>query len=536
MDKVITALDEIQQINESYEISSTDIEQIRKEIQSAKVCIPVIGKFSAGKSALINTLLGYNKKILKENITPETAVPAEILYSDSEDSVTVFYRNGSVKEFSVEDYRHYEVDANVVKNVRIRLQNRVGFLKEIPDVMLVDMPGFESGFEIHNRAIDEYLPQSLAYIIAVPADDMILRTDIGNILKELCLYDMPLCVAITKYDKRNEEDFELMINKLKQNLRRYIGDREITFCNTSSFTGDAEELENFLKEVQEQAQEILENKYKKQVLPILENTENYLITTKNSSSLSESELEEQEEKFHKQLDSLTSNLSREKEAFREEITDCIREIKDDVQMALENNESEFIVRIMNKEDIKNSINTLIRRTVTSSLQKRFIPKVEKYLKRIDKNISGESIGDVAISMHFDVEAVKKNMTSTVVMVVAGIIMGMPLFGVIMGLVMKLRGDKKREEIKEGIRRRLEGEVFPEVLDKVGTNIEKTIKEQVEKVDTAIEEELSKQQGTLEKAMKEAREKRNQEKAQEEKLMSEITNDLIRIGEIKDGLR
>ena len=37
-------------------------------------------------------------------------------------------------------------------------------------------------------------------------------------------------------------------------------------------------------------------------------------------------------------------------------------------------------------------------------------------------------------------------------------------------------------------------------------------------------------------MKEAREKRNQEKAQEEKLMSEITNDLIRIGEIKDGLR
>ena len=28
-----------------------------------------------------------------------------------------------------------------------------------------------------------------------------------NILKELCLHDMPICIAITKYDKRND-DFE----------------------------------------------------------------------------------------------------------------------------------------------------------------------------------------------------------------------------------------------------------------------------------------------------------------------------------------
>lgn len=95
--------------------------------------------------------------------------------------------------------------------------------------MLVDMPGFESGFEIHNKAIDDYLPQSLAYIVTFPADDMIVRSSIGEILKELCLHDMPLCIVITKYDKAND-DFELVFEKMKESLRRYVGDRKLSIA------------------------------------------------------------------------------------------------------------------------------------------------------------------------------------------------------------------------------------------------------------------------------------------------------------------
>lgn len=65
----------------------------------AKVCTPIIGKFSSGKSALINTILGYTRRILKEDITPETAVPAEIVYSDSEDRIIVVNNDNTYKEF-----------------------------------------------------------------------------------------------------------------------------------------------------------------------------------------------------------------------------------------------------------------------------------------------------------------------------------------------------------------------------------------------------------------------------------------------------
>ena len=254
MEKVISALEEIKNINIEYGISTYAISRLQAEISEAKVCTPIIGKFSSGKSALVNTILGYNKKILKEDITPETAVPAEIVYTDTEDMVTIVKKDETNSALSIDDYRSYEVDANDVKSVQIQLRN--SFLEEIPDVMLVDMPGFESGFEIHNKAIDDYLPQSLAYIITFPADDMIVRSSVGNILKELCLHDMPLCVVITKYDKCND-DFEVTFEKMKESLKRFVGNREIRYCKTSSFTGDAKELEEFLKEIQERSQEIV---------------------------------------------------------------------------------------------------------------------------------------------------------------------------------------------------------------------------------------------------------------------------------------
>lgn len=532
MEKVMEALDELKSINAAYGIDTDGISRLQAEMSEARVCTPIIGKFSSGKSALVNTVLGYSRKILKEDITPETAVPTEIVYTDSEDVITINRNDGSYEQLSVDDYRKYEADANTVKSARIQLRN--SFLEEIPDVMLVDMPGFESGFEIHNKAIDNYLPQSLAYIIAFPADDMIVRSSVGNILKELCLHDMPLCVVITKYDKHND-DFEVVFEKMKESLKRFVGDREIRYCMTSSFTGDAEELEEFLKEIQEKSQEILAHKYKTLSMPLLDNTQNYLVTTLNGSQLSESELDEKEDKLKKQLSSLESKFSKEQDDFDIEISECVGEIKSDVQRAMEAEESTLVAMALNNQSIKDHLNSVIRNTVTVSVQKRFIPKVEKYLKRVTKVISSESFGDVNISFLFDTDRLNEGMTS-IVAVVVGLLLGTPILGIIVGIFMKLSGDKKREEAKQAIRQKLREEVFPQVLKEVGKGIEMTITKQIELINTSIEEELTNQRNTLEKAMADLRQQMNDEKNRKENLIIDIKEDLERLERIKDGLR
>lgn len=531
MEKVMGALEKLKDINTAYDIETDGINRLQEEMSKAKVCTPIIGKFSSGKSALVNTVLGYRRKILKEDITPETSVPAEIVYTDSEDSITVIKNDGAFKQLSVDEYRQYEADANTVKSTRLQLRN--SFLEQISDVMLVDMPGFESGFEVHNKAIDNYLPQSLAYIIAFPADDMILRSSVGNILKELCLYDMPLCVVITKYDKRND-DFEMTFEKLKESLKRFVGEREIRYCKTSSFSGDAEELQDFLEEVQEKSQEILENKYKKLVMSQVENTQKYLVITLNGSQLAESELDEKEEKLKQQLSSLDSKFSKEQSDFETEIADCIDEIKADVQMTLEAEEPTLVAMILNNQNINDHLNSVVRNAVTVSVKKRFIPKVEKYLKRVTKVINSESIGDVCVPFVFDTDKVNKGMTGNIVAVVAGLLLGL-IPGILVGFLMKRLNNKKREEAKQSIKHKLHSDVFPRVLEEVGKGIEMSITKQINNVNTSIEQELVNQRNTLEKAMTDIRQQMNDEKAKKENFAIDIKSDLERIDEIKHEL-
>lgn len=539
MEKIIKALDTLQKINNVYDIPipADSIEQLKHKVLNAKVCTPIIGKFSSGKSALVNTLLGYSRKILREDITPETAIPAEIVYTDTEDSVTIVKNDGTNDSISVQEYRNYEADATTVKCARIQLRN--SFLEEIPDVMLVDMPGFESGIEIHNKAIDDYLPQSLAYIITFPADDMIVRSSVGNILKELCLNDMPLCIVITKYDKKND-DFDETFAKMKENLKRFVGDKKISYCMTSSFTGDAEELEDFLREIQEKSQIILTNNFTNSVLAVADNIESYLKTTLNSSRLSESELNEQEEQLQKQLSELNSKFEKEKENFDLSISECVEEIKNDVRCAMESEESKLVTIAMNNQSLNEPLNNIVRNSVTVSMKKIFVPKVEKYLKRVENVVKGESIGDIHINFSFNAEDITKGVVSSTVAAVAAILIAGPIVGgIIAGIIKyinKLQNEKRREETKQKIRMKLQSEVFPQVLQEVGREIEKSINKQMDLINNSIEKEIKSQRETLEKAMDDVRKKIDDEKADKENLAIDIKMDLERIGEIKNDLR
>ena len=534
MENIKYVLEEIKRINELYSLSTEQIDKVFEEIPTAKVYTPVIGKFSSGKSALVNTFLGYSKRILKEDITPETAVPVELLYSEDNENVRLYFSDDKYSDITVDEYKKKEMDATSTKRVRLMLRN--SFLEEIPDVMIVDMPGFESGFEIHNRAIDDYLPRSMAYIVAFPADDMIIRSSVGNILKELMLHEMPICVVITKYDKRNDE-YEETLDKLKENLCRYIGNGAVTYCVTSSLEGDADQVKQFLAEVQEQSQAILARKFKKNVLSILDSTEGYLKTTLKSSKMNESELDEEEKRLSKDLESLNGRFSGEKENFDLQISSCVEDIKADVEMALKAEENTFVALAMNNQDINDHINTVVRNAVITSVNKRLIPKVEKYLKNVERCINKDGLGDVHLSFDLDTKKISKDMTGSIVAAVAGLLFSMPVLGAIVAGVLYVIGkssaEKKREEQKNEIQLKLRTEVFPQILKEVGDGVEIEITKQMKMINASIEEEIHNQKDTLEKAVADVRQRMLNEKTEKEVLEKDININLAKIRDLRE---
>ena len=537
MEHTFQVLNALKEINQTYTLSNEKIDQTLAEMQTAKICIPVIGKFSTGKSALINRLLGYSRKLLREDITPETAVPTEIVYSPDEEWAEVVRNDQSTESIEIPAYRDLSVDANKVQYIRLHLKN--SFLEKIPDVMIVDMPGFESGFKVHNRAIDQYLPRSLAYMLTFPADDMILRSSIGNILKELCLHDMPICVVITKYDKCNDE-FDETLQNLKANLAHYLGSQSFPICRSGKNAYGAEEVKEFLEQIQQQSQQILAKKFCTSAMSALDTTEQYLRTALSSQNLTESELAEQEETLRQQMNELGTRVSSNQKELNDQLDDCIDLICANVVDNVRKEENTLIVMVLNRQDINERLNLIVRESLTREVQQRLLPKIESYVKKITHQLNSNHFGDINISFHMDLEEIKKNVVSTVVASVAvAFLTSLPLIGAIVAgaltLINKLAGEKKREEQKNQIRQDFAQRLYPQISQDVRTSLKTEVSRQIYAIEQSINEEITTQTNALQQALEDVRCKQQEENQKKADNCMQLNSDLQKISQLRAEL-
>ena len=402
-------LEELKQINTSYGLDNGETDKVLQAIREAKVNVPLIGKFSSGKSAVLNALLG--KRLLKEDITPETAVPAELTYSPDGNTARIFYNDGKMWEGGFRDFQAQALDASAMS--RVQLDLHIPALEQIPDVLLVDMPGFESGYEVHNRAIDNYLPRSMAYLAVFPADDLILRDSVADILRELSLHDTPVAVVVTKYDKRGD-GFDQSLQKLKENLRDCLGTQDFPVLITSSFDRNVKELADYLLTLQNQSTELLERHFRRDVNRLLDSTETFLKTSLRNSALSESQLGEEEDRLRRQIEDLDTSMKEERDRIAREVSGCAGLIRADAQSALDAEKDRLVTMVLNKSSINGAVNSIVRRAVTDGVRRRFLPVVEQYLNRVSENFHKFSAGEIELSVQLELEESAKEISSALV--------------------------------------------------------------------------------------------------------------------------
>lgn len=533
MESFYNLLENLEEINQHYNLSVERLHALREEFSNAKVCTPLIGRFSSGKSALLNTLLGYGTKLLSENIAPETAVPTELEYVEVEpaEPVTVYFRDKEPQSCSLQDYREMTPDANSID--RIHIQLCVSTLAQFPDVQLVDMPGFESGLEVHNRAIDSYLGNSMAYLVAFPVDDMVLRSTIGSILKELCLHEMPLAIIITKCDKEDsDEDFEEKKESLRQSLKKYVGERKIYWCQTSSFDGKVESLVRFLQEVQAQAQELRVRKFHALLKPEVENTKCYLQSQLKGTSLSESKLAAQEEKLREESDELKKELVGLFENFGSKIPQCVNKISGEVRDALQDSEGTLVAMVMNNQDINEQLNTTVRGAVTRGVQAHYLPLVRQYMQ--EASDIGIDLGvDLNIYMGgFNLET--NQMTARIVAGVIAVFFNL-LGGLILHILFRHREKQKREEAKNAIRSELNQRVYPQIVDQVEKGLAAEIRKHAKSVEQTIRAQGDARRAMLEKSMTDLRARMADEQQKKEQAAAQMQADLKQLEDMQNEL-
>ena len=531
----------LENVSALYKKYNMPMERITEEIDSLdkfQVTTPLIGEFSTGKSSLINAMLGSD--YLGINLLPETSVPAEICYGDKERAVIQEVDKNAettrAKEMSLAEFKDSKLSASNVKKVQIFVNN--DFLRTVSTVKLVDMPGFNSGLELHNRAIDEYMPESLAYIITFSARDPAIPADMATFLRELKLHDAPVYLLITKSKSVLPKELDQCVARICEDAKKYLGlkDVNISCTNAKGKPEDinAEPLREILSEIEGKSQSIFEQEATRKLKKYASELAIYLETSIREVNATPSEIEAQEAACARQLARLQEKIGAAREDFSSQIDASLSNFRARLTDALNTESSALENMIMNGSDVKDKITMIVRENAIVCMKEDFSSRLKRYVERIAEAVKLDLSVDTNLQLNAEQlqidsaikDTIKKSLP--VILSAIGIAVGGPVgavIGAVVGLVADIFFAKKQQNEKRRMAREKVCEIIPSVTEKAVSVVGEKIREQVDNIGAQIDEDVSQKIAMQEKALADLKERHAEETADKEKRLAEMKSDL-----------
>lgn len=188
------------------------------KVMETELVVPVIGAFSAGKSSLLNALI--NNEVLPVGIAPETELATELRYS-SEPYLLAIRPDGSQERLEVEALSSINRRSNEFTHLRLYLNSEA--LRGIAPLMLVDMPGFGSSLENHNKAISYYLPRAVHFVVLTSIEDGNITQSMLRKLDELKTYNTDFTFLLSKCNLRAADQVDEVLAYINDQLSVYFG-------------------------------------------------------------------------------------------------------------------------------------------------------------------------------------------------------------------------------------------------------------------------------------------------------------------------
>ena len=152
--------------------------ELQDKINKADIIVPFLGTQGAGKSTLINALLGED--LLPNEADETTCIPVEVRYDDTT-SVQVFFKDGQQQEIgidqnSIAEFVDNRFNPGNEKGVdRIVIRKELGILK--CGLILVDLPGVGSLTHANEETTTKYIQNLSAAVFLFSTTPPILKKE-----------------------------------------------------------------------------------------------------------------------------------------------------------------------------------------------------------------------------------------------------------------------------------------------------------------------------------------------------------------------
>lgn len=298
-------IEEIKSIINKYDLdfNQEDNETI-KEIQNFALKVLMLGVFNAGKSTLLNKFLN-DTKFLKVNSEAETAVPCELKYSTDEKTL-IHKTNGKV----IRELKDYNVRAEEGAGIEyLEKFLDIKKLKDLGDIILVDMPGLDSSNDAHEEAINKYISAGAYYILLTDPENGGIKDSTEKFLHKILKYPEQFSILLTKTDLSSREHCEDVINDLRDQFR----EKDLDIFIGQTKRGDYRDFERILESIKYNG--IFRNIYKNKVLEIVNSKASYLETILKNKDLNITDIEENIKINKDNFSEIEKKIEKEKERF-----------------------------------------------------------------------------------------------------------------------------------------------------------------------------------------------------------------------------
>lgn len=527
----LTVIEEASNINTRYSFENLNkkLSEAQNTVNNFKINAPLIGLFSAGKSSILNKYLNID---LPVGIEAKTSVACEFVYDTDEYLEVITDKNESSRK-NIEELKDLTIEN--CSFVRMHLNNDK--LMNMKDITIVDMPGLDSGYEQHNKAIRNYINSASYFIIIMDIENGTIKKSLLDFLKELDLYSLNFGFILSKYEQKDETDIENITKNTKENILNYIG-KDVFVGHVSVLNSDIADFENILSNMQVIA--IAKNYLYSNLKLILE--EDLLKELNRKLKYDRFDIGDINKNI-RELEKKSQDIEKsiEKEAYfiknkaNNQLADAILS---DISNTLSENVDMLVMKAKeNSSAFGNTVNSLIRPVIASSSDRHLKELFAEIYERLQVNFNS-IVGDLQIDsinigsleegnklidagVNVVMEMLKKylptagvtaagTLAATAVALEAVTLgsVAIPIVGILIAAFIPFLGgllkSNREASQNESIRSQILGNIIPNVLLQIRGKLEICISEQTDAFIKAVREKFDIEQNNIKDALEKAK--------------------------------
>lgn len=362
-----------------------------------RVKVPLMGGFNAGKSSLLNEYMGKNE-LLPTAIKAETAIAAELQYSTDE-GIVAHDRSGETKRLPLSElgnithqkYSHIQVLINAEP------------LRQIKDIVLVDMPGLDSDIQAHNQAIMAYLNDGSYFLVLADIEHQVRGTILDFIRNEVVPLGFDFSVILTKSDQKDPAELELIRTTTAEQLRLQIG-RDCQVAVVSAHDGNFGEFIDLVQKID--IDRPVKVRFQARILDLIGEAQRALKIKQACVAADTREIEEKIRELQKNKQALSQKIEEESRNLdRQFSATVIDAILYDIGKALQDRVDSLVVAAKAGEgSFDKAIAGIIRPTLIQSSQTRINTALEASLdsiRELDLKLTQQNLNiDLSVIVKF----------------------------------------------------------------------------------------------------------------------------------------